>query len=112
MPEPQTVTQPVARRKNLRRRTGRTACEHEWVEEFDAAADAAAYNDGLNYSPAFEVCARCGKRRRLRDGSRLDWGCILWSPLILTFMLVIDLLVPFFLLAEAIYDALVSKRRS
>ena len=112
VPGSQKARRPADRLENLRRRTGRKVCDHEWIEEYDSAADAAAYKDGLNYSPAFEVCRRCGKRRRISDGHRWDWGCVLWFPFILIYLLVVELLLPFILLARAIYDALVVKRRS
>ena len=37
---------------------GSSVCEHEWIEYYDAVADAACYNDGFNYRPAEYICTK------------------------------------------------------
>lgn len=96
----------------MSRQIRRTTCDHEWIVDFDPVADAAAYNDGLYYCPAFRVCTKCGTKRRIRYEPWPDWGFILWFPFILVGLSVAGVLMPIFLLVASIYEALFSKRKS
>jgi hypothetical protein len=96
----------------MSRQIRRTTCEHEWIADFDPVADAAAYNDGLSYRPAFQVCTKCGRKKRIGYEPCPDWGFILWFPFILVGVLVASVLVPIYLLVASIYEALLSKRKS
>jgi hypothetical protein len=87
-------------------------CDHEWVADYDAVADQAAYNDGLNYSPAFEVCTKCGRSRRIQ-GERRSWlGFAVSVPVMLIGVAVIELLSVLALLAELVRNALFPRDES
>jgi hypothetical protein len=53
----------------------KSVCDDEWIEDYDAAADAACYNDGLNYRPAETVCAKCKKTKKEEH----TWGETVYS---------------------------------
>lgn len=96
----------------MSRKIKRTACDHKWVEDFDPVADAAAYNDGLNYRPAFQVCTKCGRTKRIRYEPWPNWGFIFWFPFILIGMLIASVLMEIYFLVALVYEALFAKKKS
>ena len=94
------------------RQNRRTVCDHEWVADFDPVADAAAYNDGLNYRPALQVCTKCGRPKRIRYEPWPDWGFILSFPFILVGVVIAAVLGPFVIVVAEVYCALFEKRES
>ena len=40
-------------------------CDHDWIVDFDPVADAACYNDGLNYRPAEYICTKCKMKKKI-----------------------------------------------
>ena len=82
-------------------------CNHEWEPEFDAAADAAAYNDGLNYRPATEICLNCRKRQKIKYEDELEWYEVLfWFPIIMIPLIIFVAISPILFLIYGIYSEL------
>ena len=52
---------------------GHTVCDHEWIEYYDAAADAACYNDGFNYRPSEYICTKCKKTKKIKYEDGMKW---------------------------------------
>jgi hypothetical protein len=84
-------------------------CDHEWVVDYDPGADAACYNDGLNYLPAEYICTRCGKRKRIKyeDGAKANWVAVLLFPVIIVGLI----LAPIIIVIGGIVEQLAPKRR-
>jgi hypothetical protein len=87
----------------------KSACDHEWIEDHDAAADAACYNDGFNYRPAEYICTKCKKTKKIKyaDGARLGW----YDPFSFLVMIIGILLAPIIMVIVAIGDKLLPKRK-
>ena len=58
----------------MSRSGNRSVREHAWVEYFDPVQDKACYNDGFNYVPIYEVCTKCGKKRRKKVYKKKSGG--------------------------------------
>ena len=94
------------------RQTRRSPCNHNWIEDFNPTDDAAAYNDGFNYTPAYQVCTKCGKRKRINSEPGLDWGFLPLVPFFLVGVLMLDALTTVFVLLASVREVLLSKRES
>jgi hypothetical protein len=88
-----------------------TVCDHQWIEYFDAAEDAACYRDGFNYRPAVEVCTKCRKTKRTRYDDEMKWYEI---PLVILVsvvaLLYLGVIAPVLMLVVFIHDEFLSKR--
>ncbi|MGD2166406.1 MAG: hypothetical protein PVH50_12855 [Anaerolineae bacterium] len=96
----------------MRLRIKGTRCSHEWTEDHDPGTDAALYNAGLNYEPAFQVCTKSGRRKRIKHEPWPEWACILSFPFIVVGMRVLGVLGPLLIAMASALEALFSRRRS
>jgi hypothetical protein len=62
-------------------------CDHEWIVDYDADAEAECYNDGLGYLPAEYICTKCRKRKKIKYENPPTWGDFLVIPSFLVFVL-------------------------
>jgi hypothetical protein len=92
------------------RRARRTSCEHEWVENYNPVDASAAYREVFHYSPFFEACTKCGRRRKKRSEPWLDWRDILMMPLFIIGVIVLEPLSSLTIVGAAIYEDLLSKK--
>ena len=86
------------------------ACDHEWIVDYDADADAECYNDGLNYLPAEYICTKCRKRRKIKYEGRTNGNDILLIPAFMAFLLFL-IFFPVIALVQAIYEELFSSKK-
>ncbi|HNN14460.1 MAG TPA: hypothetical protein PKL78_12930 [Anaerolineales bacterium] len=92
--------------------TSHVICDHEWVVNYDPAAEADCYNDGGNYRPAEYICTRCKKKRDIKYADDMKWYQVLLSiPMFVVFFLYFGIIAPVIMLISLVIEEFSSNKK-